>query len=385
MEKITDDIYYVGVNDRKIDLFESQYKLENGMSYNSYLIDDKDIAICDSVEASFSAEWLLNIEKILKGRKPTYLIVHHMEPDHSGSILKFLEKYPDAKIVSNSLSLNLLNNFFEKDFSNNFKAVKDKDVLNLGKHSLTFYSASMVHWPEVLFSYDSYSKVLFSADAFGKFGTRDTKQEWDCEARRYYFGIVGKYGVQVQQVLKKVSDLDIKYICSLHGPVLSSDLSHYIKQYNTWSSYLPEDEGICICYTSVYSHTKEAVKLLESKLNQYKAKKVTLFDLARDDQAEALEDAFRYSKLVLATTTYSNSIFPFMRNFINTLVEHNYQNRKIALIENGSWAPQALKIMKELLSPCINITYVEPQITIKSALNDSTRDQIDQLAKNLVE
>lgn len=385
MEKITDDIYYVGVNDRKIDLFESQYKLENGMSYNSYLIDDKDIAICDSVEASFSAEWLLNIEKILKGRKPTYLIVHHMEPDHSGSILKFLEKYPDAKIVSNSLSLNLLNNFFEKDFSNNFKAVKDKDVLNLGKHSLTFYSASMVHWPEVLFSYDSYSKVLFSADAFGKFGTRDTKQEWDCEARRYYFGIVGKYGVQVQQVLKKVSDSDIKYICSLHGPVLSSDLSHYIKQYNTWSSYLPEDEGICICYTSVYSHTKEAVKLLESKLNQYKAKKVTLFDLARDDQAEALEDAFRYSKLVLATTTYSNSIFPFMRNFINTLVEHNYQNRKIALIENGSWAPQALKIMKELLSPCINITYVEPQITIKSALNDSTRDQIDQLAKNLVE
>lgn len=384
MEKICNDIIYVGVNDRNIDLFESQYVVENGMCYNSYLILDDKIAVCDSVEASFANEWLKNIESVLKGKKPTYLIVHHTEPDHSGSIFKFLEKYPDAKIVSSALSLNLLKQFFNHDFSKNFIIVKDNDTLSLGKHTLRFFTASMVHWPEVIFSYDEKEKVLFSADAFGKFGARDTNEEWDCEARRYYFGIVGKYGVQVQSILKKVSTLDIKIICSLHGPVLKDDLSHYLKQYNTWSSYQAEDEGVCICYTSVYGHTKEAVLLLEKLLLENGCKKVTLFDLSRCDRAEAVEDAFRYSKLVLATTTYSNSIFPAMKSFIDVLVEHNYQNRKVALIENGSWAPQAVRIMKEMLSSCSNLTLVEPGVTIKSALNDESKLKVEELSKALI-
>ena len=379
---VTKDIYYVGVNDHQIDLFEGQYIVPNGMAYNSYVIKDELIAIMDTVDQNFTEEWLKNIEGALEGNKPTYLIVQHMEPDHSANIMNFLKKYPDVYVVGNPKTFKMMEQFFHQEIPHKL-IVNDGDTLNLGEHILTFVFAPMVHWPEVMFTYDSTAKVLFSADAFGKFGALDIEDEWDCEARRYYFGIVGKYGAQVQAVLKKAATLDIQTICPLHGPILKDDLSHYLKQYDIWSSYQAETDGVAIFYTSVYGHTKEAVELLKEKLEANGTPKIACTDLARDDMAEAVEDAFRYSKIVLATTTYNAGIFPFMDEFIAHLVERNFQNKKIAFIENGSWAPLAAKVMKDKLANQKNLTFIEPTVKILSAMSEENKEQINLLADAL--
>ena len=380
---VTNDIKYVGVNDRDIDLFEGQYIVENGMAYNSYVILDKKIAVMDSVDANFKDEWLDNLADVLGDKTPDYLIVQHMEPDHSANIDSFAEKYPDAQIVASAQAFNMMKNFFGTDFSDRRIVVKEGDTLELGEHTLTFITAPMVHWPEVIMTYDSRDKVLFSADGFGKFGALDADEDWACEARRYYFGIVGKYGTQVQNVLKKAAALEIQTICPLHGPILKENLDYYLGLYNTWSSYGTESEGVVIAYTSVYGHTKAAVELLAQKLNDAGCPKVAVTDLARDDMAEAVEDAFRYGTLVLATTTYNADIFPFMREFINHLTERNFSNRTIAFVENGSWAPTAAKVMRNMLEDCKNIKFAENTVTIKSALSDDNRAQIDALAAEL--
>ncbi len=381
---ITKDIKYIGVNDRELDLFEGQYDVPNGMAYNSYVIIDEKIAVMDTVDVSFTEEWLGNLETALEGRTPDYLVVQHMEPDHSANIMNFAEKYPSAVIAASMQAFRMMNNFFGTDFADRRVVVKDGDTLSLGAHTLTFATAPMVHWPEVIVTYDSLDKVLFSADGFGKFGTTDTDEDWACEARRYYFGIVGKYGMQVQSLLKKAAALDIEIICPLHGPVLSENLSYYINLYDTWSSYGAEDEGVVIAYTSVYGNTKKAVELLAEKLRELGCPKVAVNDLARCDMAEAVEDAFRYSKMVLATTTYNGEIFPFMREFINHLTERNYSNRTVGIIENGSWAPMAAKVMKSMLEGCKNLTYTDASVKILSAVSKENEEQIDVLAKELV-
>ena len=380
---ITKDIKYIGVNDHKIDLFEGQYVVPNGISYNSYVIMDEKIAVMDTVDASFTHEWLDNLQNTLGERKPDYLVIQHMEPDHSANIYNFAKSYPDATIVSSAKAFAMMQNFFGTDFADRRIVVGEGDTLSLGKHVLTFVTAPMVHWPEVIVTYDSTDKVLFSADGFGKFGALDVEEDWACEARRYYIGIVGKYGAQVQALLKKASGLDIEKICPLHGPILTENLGYYLGLYNTWSSYQPEDDGIVIAYTSVYGNTKKAVNLLAEKLKANGCPKVVVNDLARCDMAEAVEDAFRYSKLVLATTTYNAEIFPFMREFINHLTERGFKNRTVAFVENGSWAPLAAKVMKEMMEKCKNITYTDTTVRIMSALNDESKGQIDTLASEL--
>ena len=380
---ITNDIRYIGVNDHEVDLFEGQYVVPNGMSYNSYAIMDEKIAIMDTVDQNFTDEWLKNIETVLEGRKPDFLVVHHMEPDHSANIHKFLTAYPEATVVSSAKAFTMMKQFFGTDFSDRRIVVGEGDTLCLGKHTLTFVTAPMVHWPEVIVSYDSCDKVLFSADGFGKFGALDAEEDWACEARRYYIGIVGKYGAQTQALLKKAAGLDIAIICPLHGPVLTENLSYYINLYDIWSSYKVESEGVVIAYTSVYGHTKAAVELLAQKLEEKGCPKVTVTDLARDDMAEAVEDAFRYSKLVLATTTYNGDVFPFMKEFIHHLTERNYQNRTVAFVENGSWAPVATKVMAKMLENSRNLTYAENNVKIFSALSDESRTQIEALAEEL--
>ena len=380
---VTNDIKYVGVNDHQVDLFEGQYVVPNGMSYNSYAIIDEKIAIMDSVDANFTHEWLDNIADALGGRKPDYLIVQHMEPDHSANIVSFTNVYPEAKIVSSAKAFAMMKNFFGTAFEDKQIVVGEGDTLSLGKHTLTFVTAPMVHWPEVIVTYDSADKVLFSADGFGKFGALDVEEDWACEARRYYIGIVGKYGAQVQSFLKKAAGLEIEKICPLHGPVLSENLDYYLDLYNTWSSYQPEEEGIVIAYTSVYGNTKKAVIQLAEKLRAKGCPKVVVNDLARCDMAEAVEDAFRYSKLVLATTTYNAEIFPFMREFINHLTERNFSNRTVGLIENGSWAPLAAKIMRGMLEKSKNITFTDTTVKILSALNDESSAQLEALADEL--
>ena len=380
---ITNDIRYVGVNDHAVDLFEGQYVVPNGMAYNSYVILDDLIAVMDTVDARFTHEWLDNIQSVLNGRTPNFLVVQHMEPDHSANIVNFLKVYPDTILVASSKAFTMMKNFFGKDFTENGMIIKEGDTLNLGKHVLHFVAAPMVHWPEVMVTYDSTDKVLFSADGFGKFGALDVEEEWACEARRYYIGIVGKYGAQVQALLKKAAGLDIQTICPLHGPVLTENLGYYLNLYNTWSSYQPEEEGIVIAYTSVYGNTKKAVMKLADQLRAKGCPKVVVNDLARSDMAECVEDAFRYSKLVLATTTYNADIFPFMKEFINHLTERNFSNRTIAFIENGSWAPLAAKVMKGMLEECKNITYTENNVKILSALNDESSNQLTALADEL--
>ena len=380
---ITKDIKYVGVNDNKIDLFEGQYIVPNGISYNSYIISDEKIVVMDTVDANFKDEWLANIDSTLNGKAPDYLVVQHMEPDHSSNITAFMDKYPLAKIIASGQAFTMIKNFYGTTFEDRKIVVKDGDTLNLGSRELMFITAPMVHWPEVIVTYDKKDKVLFSADGFGKFGTPDTDEDWACEARRYYIGIVGKYGAQVQALLKKASALDINIICPLHGPVLTENLAYYINLYDIWSSYRIEEEGVVIAYTSVYGNTKKAVTLLAEKLKE-KNIKVALNDLARCDMAEAVEDAFRYSKLVLATTTYNNSIFPFMREFINHLTERNYQNRKVAFIENGSWAPVATKVMKGMLENSKDVSYAENNVKILSALNEDSINAINLLADELI-
>ena len=380
---ITQDIRYIGVNDHNIDLFEGQYVVPNGMAYNSYAILDEKIAVMDTVDAAFTHEWLDNLQQALQDRLPDYLIVQHMEPDHSANILNFAKIYPDATIVASAKAFTMMQQFFGTDFADRRIVVKEGDTLCLGKHTLTFVTAPMVHWPEVIVTYDSTDKVLFSADGFGKFGALDIEEDWACEARRYYIGIVGKYGMQVQNLLKKAAGLDIQIICPLHGPMLTENLGYYLNLYNIWSSYQPEEEGILIAYTSVYGHTKQAVLKLAEQLKANGCPKVVVNDLARCDMAEAVEDAFRYSKLVLATTTYNAEIFPFMREFIDHLTERNYSNRTVAFIENGSWAPLAAKIMKGMFEPCKNLTFVEPTVRILSALNDESHAQLMSLADEL--
>lgn len=380
---ITNDIKYVGVNDRKIDLFEGQFVVPNGMAYNSYVILDEKTAVLDTVDAAFNEEWLGNISSVLGERKADYLIVQHMEPDHSANIVNFLKAYPEATVVANSKTLTMMNNFFDFDFDGRILLVEDGSTLSLGKHTLSFVFAPMVHWPEVMLTYDSADKILFSADAFGKFGALDTDEDWDCEARRYYFGIVGKYGAQVQTVLKKAAALDIAIICPLHGPVLTENLGHYLEKYDIWSAYKAESEGVMIAYTSVYGNTKKAALLLGEKLTAKGCPKVVLCDLAREDSAEAVEDAFRYGKLVLATTTYNSDIFPFMKHFIDALTERGYRNRTIGLIENGSWAPVAAKLMRDKFEKSKNIVILEPVVKIKSALNAESEAQLDALAAEL--
>ena len=380
---ITNDIKYVGVNDRDIDLFEGQYIVENGMAYNSYVITDEKTAVFDTVDAHFAGEWLGKIEKVLDKSCPDYLIVQHMEPDHSANISIFAEKYPNTKIVASAKAFVMMKQFFGTDFSDRQIVVKDGDTLSLGKHNLTFITAPMVHWPEVIVTYDSTDKVLFSADGFGKFGALDADEDWACEARRYYFGIVGKYGAQVQNLLKKAANLDIKIICPLHGPVLSENLRYYINLYDIWSSYKSETDGVMIAYTSVYGGTKKAVEELEKLLSENGCPKIAVSDLARDDMAEAVEDAFRYSKLVLATTTYNADIFPFMKEFINHLTERNYQNRTVALIENGTWAPMAAKVMQNMLADCKNLTFADNKVQIKSVLDGESSAQLKMLADEL--
>ena len=382
--KITDDIKYIGVNDHDIDLFEGQYIVENGMAYNSYAVIDDKIAIMDTVDAYFTDEWLENIEKALGGRTPDYLIIQHMEPDHSANITNFVDRYPNVKIVASAKAFVMMKNFFGIDFSDKSIVVGEGDTLNLGKHTLSFITAPMVHWPEVIVTYDNFDKVLFSTDGFGKFGALDVDEDWACEARRYYFGIVGKYGVQVQSLLKKAAALDIKTICPLHGPVLKENLGYYIDLYNTWSSYGVESEGVVIAYTSVYGNTKKAAEELAEKLKSKGCEKVSVNDLARCDMAEAVEDAFRYGKLVLATTTYNADIFPFMREFINHLTERNFQNRKIGLIENGSWAPMAAKVMKASFEKSKNITFCDTVVKINSALNDESKAELEKLAEEIL-
>ena len=380
---VTDDIRYIGVNDRQIDLFEGMYNVPEGMAYNSYVILDEKIAVLDTVDASFKDEWLANLKTVLNGKTPQYLIVHHMEPDHSANVLAFTKEYPNAIVVASSKAFLMMKNYFGTDFPENQLVVGDGATLKLGKHNLVFIAAPMVHWPEVTLTYDETAKILFSADAFGKFGATDTDEDWACEARRYYFGIVGKYGVQVQNLLKKVSGYEIKAICPLHGPVLKENLSYYLDLYQTWSSYGVESEGVAIAYTSVYGNTKRAVELLVQKLEENGCKKVAVSDLARCDMAEAVEDAFRYGKLVLATTTYNGEIFPFMREFIHDLTERNFQNRTVALIENGSWAPMAARVMRGMLENCKNLQYAETAVKILSSLSEENCEQIDALAKEL--
>ncbi len=380
--KITDSIKYIGVNDRDIDLFEGMYEVENGMAYNSYLITGEKTAVMDSVDDRFAGEWLANLEAALAGRSPDYLIVQHMEPDHSGSITAFAEKYPEAKIVAGQKAFPMMRQFFGTNFEGRSVTVGEGARLSLGDRELTFITAPMVHWPEVIMTYDEKDKAFFSADAFGKFGALDADEDWACEARRYYFGIVGKYGMQVQNLLKKAASLDVNVICPLHGPILNENLGYYMKLYGIWSAYGVETDGVCIAYTSVYGHTKAAVELLAEKLREKGCPKVAVNDLARCDMAEAVEDAFRYGKLVLATTTYNAEIFPFMREFIEHLTERNFQNRTVALIENGTWAPAAAKTMKKLLEPCKNIT-LTGEVTIRSAMTEENRAQIEALAEGL--
>ena len=381
--RITDDIIYVGVNDHEIDLFEGQYVVPNGMAYNSYVIMDKKVAVMDTVDRRFTHQWLDNLQKALGNRKPDYLVVQHMEPDHSANIANFMKNYPGTTIVASSKAFPMMKNFLGDDYASCRIEVGEGSTLELGKHTLNFVTAPMVHWPEVVMTYDSTDKVLFSADGFGKFGALDADEDWACEARRYYFGIVGKYGAQVQNVLKKAAGLDISIICPLHGPVLSENLGYYLNLYNIWSSYGVESEGVMIAYTSVYGNTKKAVELLEQKLKADGCPKVVVTDLARDDMAEAVEDAFRYGRLVLASTTYNADVFPFMRTFIEHLTERNYQNRTVAIIENGSWAPQAAKVMTGLLANSKNITFAQTTVRIKSALNDESKAQIEALASEL--
>lgn len=382
---ISEDIKYIGVNDHEIDLFEGQYDVPNGMAYNSYAIIDEKIAIMDTVDRNFTSEWLSNLKSVLGDRTPDYLVVQHMESDHSSNITAFMSEYPNATVVASSKAFVMMKNFFGTDYESNRIIVGEGDTLNLGKHTLTFVTAPMVHWPEVIVTYDDYDKVLFSADGFGKFGALDIDEDWACEARRYYFGIVGKYGAQVQALLKKAANLDIQTICPLHGPVLSENLGYYLDLYNTWSSYSVESEGIVIAYTSIYGNTKKAVELLVEKLRANGAKKVVLNDLARVDIFEAVEDAFRYDKVVFATTTYNMDIFPYMRHFIDHLRERNFQNKTVAFIENGSWAPNATKIMKEMLSKSKNLNYIETDVKIMSALNEDSTLQIEKLAQQLCE
>lgn len=380
---VTEDIRYIGVNDHDVDLFEGQYTVENGMSYNSYVILDEKVAVMDTVDAHFGVEWLQNLETELNGRRPDYLVVQHMEPDHSANIAVFMETYPEAQIVSSAKAFVMMQQFFGTDFPERKVVVGEGSTLKLGRHTLTFVTAPMVHWPEVIVTYDSTDKVLFSADGFGKFGALDVEEDWADEARRYYIGIVGKYGAQVQALLKKAAVLDIAIICPLHGPVLNENLGYYLDKYNTWSSYAVEDEGVVIAYTSVYGHTKEAVEELAEKLNQRGCPNVVVADLARCDMAEAVADAFRYSKLVLATTTYNATIFPHMQNFIDHLTARNYQGRTVGMIENGAWAPMAAKVMKKMLETSKNLTYTDTTVTVKCAVNDASRAQIDALADEL--
>lgn len=380
---ITQDIKYVGVNDHDIDLFEGQYIVPNGMAYNSYVIVDEKIAVMDSVDARFGMEWIKNIKIVLGARTPDYLIVQHMEPDHSASIALFADEFPGCKIVSSSKAFVMMKGYFGKDFADRQIVIAEGDELDLGKHKLSFVAAPMVHWPEVMVTYDSTDKVLFSADGFGKFGALDVDEEWTCEARRYYIGIVGKYGAQVQALLKKAAALDIEIICPLHGPVLKEDLGYYIGLYDTWSSYRTESEGVLIAYTSVYGNTKKAILELEAKLKEYGCPKVVVNDLARCDMAEAVEDAFRYGKIILATTTYNGDIFPFMKEFIHHLTERNYQNKTIAFVENGSWAPVAARVMQGMFEKSKNITYAQNSVKITCSPNAETMAQIDALAKEM--
>ena len=382
-KNITKDIKYVGVNDHEIDLFEGQYAVPNGMAYNSYVILDDKAVVIDTVDRRFTHQWLDNVAAALGDRKPDYLLIQHMEPDHAGSIVSFMNVYPGATVISSAKAFAMMAQFFGTDYAENRIEVDEGDTLGLGRHILTFMTAPMVHWPEVIVTYDACDKVLFSADGFGKFGALDVEEEWDCEARRYYIGIVGKYGAQVQRLLKKAAGLDIQTICPTHGPVLTGDLSHYINLYDTWSAYWVESEGVVIAYTSVYGHTKEAVQLLESKLKSKGCPKVVVTDLARDDMAEAVEDAFRYGKLVLATTTYNADVFPFMRTFIDHLTERNFQNRTVALMENGSWAPQAAKVMRTMLEGCKNLSFAKNTVHIMSSLSDESRRQIEDLSDEL--
>ena len=381
---IKNDIKYVGVNDKNIDLFEGLYDVPNGIAYNSYVITDNKIAVMDSVDSNFAEEWLSNIENKLLDKKPSYLVIQHMEPDHSSSIMHFMKKYPDTIVVSSAAAFKMMNNYFGTDFADKRIVITEGDELDLGKHKLTFVTAPMVHWPEVFLTYDKSDKVLFSADAFGKFGALDTDEDWACEARRYYFGIVGKFGTQVQALLKKAANIEIDIICPLHGAVLTENIEYYINLYDTWSSYKPEEDGIMIAYTSVYGNTKKAVNILADELKKSSDKKVVVRDLARFDMSEAVEDAFRYSTLVLATTTYNGEIFPFMREFINNLTERNYSNRKIGIIENGSWAPTSAKVMKNMLSNCKNLTFCDNEVKILSAVSDDNIKQIKALSKELI-
>ena len=382
--QITNDILYVGVNDHQVDLFEGQYDVPNGMAYNSYVIKDEKIAVMDTVDANFTKEWLDNIAAVLDGAKPDYLVVQHMEPDHAANIENFMNAYPDTTIVANTKTFGMMKNFFRNlDLEGRTLEVGNGESLTLGRHVLTFVFAPLVHWPEVMVTYDSTDKVLFSADGFGKFGALDVEEDWDCEARRYYIGIVGKYGPQVQKLLKVAATLDIQIICPLHGPVLTENLGHYIEKYDIWSSYKVEDEGVVIAYTSVYGNTKKAVEILAEKLKEKGCPKVTVFDLARDDMAEAVEDAFRYGKLVLATITYNADIFPFMKTYIDHLTERSYQNRTIGLIENGSWAPNAAKVMQAKFEKSKNITWLDNTVKIMSSLSDENIEELDKMAEEL--
>lgn len=383
--EITKDIKYIGVNDHDIDLFEGQYAVPAGMAYNSYVIKDEKIAVMDTVDAHFGEQWLANLRDALDGRAPDYLVVQHMEPDHSANIAAFAQAYPDATIVASAKAFTMMKNFFGTDYAERRTVVGDGDTLPLGKHTLTFVTAPMVHWPEVIVTYDSCDKVLFSADGFGKFGALDTEEDWACEARRYYFGIVGKYGAQVQALLRKASALDIAMICPLHGPVLTENLGYYLGLYNTWSSYTPENCGVLIAYTSVYGNTKAAAELLAERLRERGCEKVVLTDLARSDMAEAVEDAFRYDRLVLATTTYNAELFPFMREFISELTERGYRGRKVGLVENGSWAPMAAKVMRGMLEGCKDITFTDTTVRILSALSEESRAAIDAMADELMQ
>lgn len=381
--KITDSIKYVGVNDHQVDLFEGQYKVPNGMSYNSYVILDEKVAVMDTVDAHFTDEWLGNLARVLDGRKPDYLVVQHMEPDHAANVANFMKAYPETTVVANAKTFVMIKNFFELDLEGRKLVVENGSSLSLGSHTLTFVFAPMVHWPEVMVTYESSEKVLFSADGFGKFGALDVEEDWDDESRRYFIGIVGKYGAQVQALLKKAAALDISIICPLHGPILTENLGHYIGLYDTWSSYRPEEEGVVIAYTSVYGHTKKAVELLAEKLKANGAPKVVAYDLARDDMSAAVADAFRYSRLVLATITYNGSIYPFMNDFVTRLVEHNFQNRTVGLIENGSWAPTAARVIKKMMEGSKNIKWTDTTVTIMSAVKQENVEQIEAMAKEL--
>ena len=380
---ITDSIQYVGVNDHQVDLFEGQYKVPNGMSYNSYVILDEKVAVMDTVDAHFTDEWLGNLARALDGRKPDYLVVQHMEPDHAANVANFMKAYPETTVVANAKTFVMIKNFFELDLEGRKLVVENGSSLSLGSHTLTFVFAPMVHWPEVMVTYESSEKVLFSADGFGKFGALDVEEDWDDESRRYFIGIVGKYGAQVQALLKKAAALDISIICPLHGPVLTENLGHYIGLYDTWSSYRPEEEGVVIAYTSVYGHTKKAVELLAEKLKANGAPKVVVYDLARDDMSASVADAFRYSRLVLATITYNGSIYPFMNDFVTRLVEHNFQNRTVGLIENGSWAPTAARVIKKMMEGSKNIKWTDTTVTIMSAVKQENVEQIEAMAKEL--